>query len=179
MTMTAPLRKLVLTAHITASLGWLGAVAAFLALAIGGLISRDPETVLGAYLAMRLIGWFVIVPLSFIPLLLTGPLLSLGTKWGLFRHYWILAKVLINILSSLLLLVHMQLVSHLAQVVAETSMSASDLRALQVQLVAYAVAALLVLVLATALAVYKPKGVTPYGWRKQREERLARTETGL
>ena len=178
MSMSPRLRKIVLTAHVTFSVGWLGAVVCFVALAIAGLIGKDPQVVQAAYLAMELTTWYVILPLA-LASLLTGIVESLGTEWGLFRHYWILAKVLINILSSLLLLVHMQLVSHLAQVVAETSMSASDLRALQVQLVAYAVAALLVLVLATALAVYKPKGVTPYGWRKQREERLARTETGL
>ena len=40
----------------------------------------------GAYLAMDLIGWFVIVPLS-LASLLTGLVQALGTTWGLFRHY--------------------------------------------------------------------------------------------
>lgn len=80
------LRKFVLTAHITFAVGWLGAVATFLALAIAGLTSQDAQTVRAAYLTMELIARFVIVPLSFAPLL-TGPVLSLGTPWGLFRHY--------------------------------------------------------------------------------------------
>ena len=168
--MTPLLRKLVLTAHITVSVGWLGAVAGFLALAVAGLISQDPAVIRAAYRAMELLGWFVLVPLSLAPLLLTGPLLSLGTKWGLFRHYWILAKLLINILASLLLLVHMQLVSHLANV-AETGFATDALRPQRIQLVAYAAAALLVLLVATALAVYKPRGLTRYGWRKQQEQR--------
>jgi len=40
--------------------------------------------------------------------------------------------------------------------------------------VLHASAAMLLLVVATALSVYKPRGVTPYGWRKQHEERKRR-----
>ena len=80
MTMRPGLRKFVRTAHITFAVGWLGAVAGFLALAIAGLTSQDAQMVRAAYLAMELITRFVIVPFSFIPLLLTGPLLSLGTR---------------------------------------------------------------------------------------------------
>ena len=50
---TPALRKLTLTAHVTCSVGWLGAVAGFLVLSIAGLTSRDAETVRGAYLAMK------------------------------------------------------------------------------------------------------------------------------
>jgi ABC-type nickel/cobalt efflux system permease component RcnA len=81
------LRKLVLTAHITFSVGWLGAVAVFLALAIAGLTSRDPQMVRAAYSAMELTARFVIVPLA-IASLFSGLIQSLGTPWGLFRHYW-------------------------------------------------------------------------------------------
>ena len=50
--MTPAMRKFVLTAHITSSVGWLGAVAAFLALSIAGLTSPDTQRVRAAYLAM-------------------------------------------------------------------------------------------------------------------------------
>jgi hypothetical protein len=86
MTFPAPFRKLMLTAHITFSMGWLGAVAVFLALAITGLTSHDAPLVRAAYLAMGLSGWLVIVPSSFAALL-TGVLQALGTPWGLFKHY--------------------------------------------------------------------------------------------
>lgn len=59
----ARLRKLALTAHVVSSVGWLGAVTAFLALAITGRTSGDPELVRGCHLAMEVLGWFVIVPL--------------------------------------------------------------------------------------------------------------------
>jgi len=64
MTMTPRLRKFALTTHITSSIGWFGAVAAFVALAIAGMISYDAQMVRAAYLAMELTTWFVIVPLD-------------------------------------------------------------------------------------------------------------------
>jgi hypothetical protein len=170
MTMTPRLRKFALTAHVTSSVGWLGAVAGFLALAVTGLSSQDAQMVRAAYLAMELTGWFVIVPLS-LASLPTGLIMALGTTWGLFRHYWVLVKLLITILATILLLVHMQPVGHLARVVAETTLASGELAGLRVQLVADAGAALLALLVATALSVYKPRGMTRYGWRKQHEQR--------
>ena len=169
MTMTRGLRKFVLTAHVTFTVGWLGSVAGFLALAVAGLTSQDVQIVRAAYLAMELTARFVIVPLSLAPLL-TGPVLSLGTPWGLFRHYWILVKLLITILSTIFLQVHLQPIRYLSSVAAEASLSSADLR-LQIQMVVAASAGLLALLVATTLAVYKPRGMTPYGWRKQHEQR--------
>ncbi len=170
MTMTTRVRKLALTAHVTSSVGWLGAVGGFLALAIAGLTSQDAQMVRAAYLAMELTGWFVIVPLS-IASLPTGLVMSLGTEWGLFRHYWVVAKLLISVLATILLLVHMQPVGHLARVVAETTLASGELAGLRIQLVADAGAALLGLLVATTLSVYKPRGMTPYGRRTQHEQR--------
>ena len=167
--MTPGLRKFALTAHVTSSVGWFGAVSGFLALAVAGLTSRDTQIVRAAYLSMNLIGWFVIVPLSFASPL-TGLLQALGTTWGLFRHYWVLIKFLITIPATLLLLLHMQPVGHLAGVVAEATLSGGELAGLRIQLVADAGAAVLVLLIATTLSVYKPRGLTPYGRRKQQEE---------
>ena len=95
MPLTPRLRKLALTAHVTASVGWLGAVLAFLALSVAGLTSQNPQTVQGAYLVMELTGWAILVPLS-LASLLTGLVCSLGSTWGLFRHYWVLFKLAIN-----------------------------------------------------------------------------------
>ena len=170
MTMPPRLRKLTLTAHITASVGWLGADIGFLALAVAGLTSQDAQMVRAAYLAMGLTAWFVIVPLS-LAALLTGLVQSLGTKWGLFRHYWILVKFLIAIFAATVLLIHTQPISLLAGAAAETRLSSADLRESRIQLVVAAGAGLLVLLVNTTLAVYKPRGLTPYGWRKQQEQR--------
>ena len=169
MTLIPPLRRFVLTAHITFAVGWLGAVAGFLALAITGLRSEDAEIMNSAYLGMDLIARFVILPLSFAPLV-TGPILSLGTPWGLFRHYWILAKLLITIFSTILLLIHIQPISHLSNLAVNGTLSSTD-PSLRIQMVAASGAAVVALFAAIMLAVYKPRGMTAYGWRKQYEER--------
>ena len=85
MAMAPRLRKFALTAHVTSSVGWLGAVAGFLALAVAGLISPDAQTVRAVYLVMDLTAWYVIVPLC-LASVLTGLVSSLSTTWGLFRH---------------------------------------------------------------------------------------------
>ncbi|MDQ0847299.1 hypothetical protein [Streptomyces sp. V1I6] len=170
MTLLPPqLRKLTLTLHVTSSVGWLGAVAAFLALAVAGLTSSAPQTVRGAYLAMDVIGWYVIVPFS-VASLVTGLVQSFGTVWGLLRHYWVIAKLLITVVATLLLLVHMQPVGHLADAAARAALAGGELQGMRIQLIADAAAALLVLLTAAALSVFKPRGVTRYGRRRQREQ---------
>src|SRR5262249_18284248 len=151
--LTPGVRKLVLTAHVTFSVGWLGAVTAFLALAASGLAAQDARIVHADYLAMALIGWYVIVPFG-IGSLLLGVLQSLTTEWGLFRHYWVIVKFVLTIAAIALLLLHMQLVSYLAKAAAETELSSGDLRDQRLQLVGDAGAALLVLLTATVLSVY-------------------------
>lgn len=170
MIMPPRLRTFALTVHVMVSVGWLGAVAGFLALAVAGLTSQDAQLVQAAYLAMDLTAWFVIVPLC-IASLLTGIVQSLGTTWGLFRHYWVLVKLLITILATIILLVHMQPISYMAGVAAKTTLSSADFRGLRIQLVVDAGAALLVLLVTTTLSVYKPRGLTRYGWRKQQAQR--------
>ncbi len=171
MTMTPRLRKFALTAHVTSSVGWLGAVAAFLALAVVGLTSQDAQVVRGAYLVMEPAAWFVLVPFA-VASLLTGLVQALGTKWGLFRHYWVLFKLLINVLATIVLLLYMQTLSSLGDVAARTTLSSDDLGALQSPSpVLHAAAALLLLLVATVLAVYKPRGMTRYGQRRLREQR--------
>jgi hypothetical protein len=167
------LRKLALTAHVVSSVGWLGGVVGFLALAVAGLTSQDAQLVRGAYLGMELIGWLVLVPLSAASLL-SGLVQALGTRWGLFRHYWVLSKLVMTVFATAILLVHMQPTSRLADAARETTLSDADLAGLRVQLVANAVAALLVLLVTTALSVYKPGGVTRFG--RRRDERLTASE---
>ena len=160
------LRRFALTAHVTCSVGWLGAVAVFLALALSGLTGKDALTVRAAYLAMDVSTWAVIVPLS-LASLATGLVQSLGTQWGLFRHYWVVAKLLLNVAATGLLLLHTGAVGRVARAAEATSFAGTELRQVRVQLVADAVAALVALLVATALSVYKPGGLTAYGRRQQ------------
>jgi hypothetical protein len=171
MIMTPRLRKFALTAHVTASVGWLGAVAVFLAHAILGVTSQDAQMVRAVYLVMEPAAWFVLVPLAFASLL-TGLVQSLGSTWGLFRHYWVLFKLLINVFATIVLLMYTQTLGYLADVAAQTTLSNDDLALLRTpSVVIHSVLALVVLLVATTLAVYKPRGMTPYGRRKQQEQR--------
>ena len=162
--MTPFQRKLSLSAHIVVSVGWLGAVAAYLALAVFGLESRDPLLVRAAYRAMEVIGWWVIVPLSVITLA-GGVLAAVGTNWGLLRHWWIVVKLAITVASILVLARHMRVVSRMSDLASATVLTRADYRLLRVQLVVHPIGGLLVLLAATLLSVYKPLGVTAYGRR--------------
>lgn len=153
--------KAMLTTHITFSVGWIGTVAAFLTLSIVGLIGNDP-TVRACYIAMEVIAWFIIVPFC-IASLLTGLIQALGTHWGLFKHWWILVKLILTVIATLILLLHMQPISYLGEVAMQKVISFDELRNLRVRLVADAGAAILVLVAITTVSVYKPWGKIQFG----------------
>jgi hypothetical protein len=163
-----------ITAHVTFSVGWLGAVAAFLVLSIAGLTSHDAEVVRGAYLSMDLISRFIVIPMCFAALA-TGLLQALGTPWGLFRYYWILVKFGLAIFATIALLLHQFVVvaeaaKRVSGAATETLFSA-DLGSLKTELVLAPSLAIVLLLVVTTLGVYKPWGLTRYGRRKQQERR--------
>jgi hypothetical protein len=168
MTMSARLRKLTLTTHVAASVGWFGALAVFLAHAAFSLISDDAQIVRAMDLAMGLTAWFVILPFC-IASLITGLVQALGTPWGLFRHYWVLAKLLLTVLATIVLLLKLGPIRYLADAAAQTAASNVDLIGLRTSIMVHAVGGLLILLATATLAVYKPLGMTPYGIRKRRE----------
>jgi hypothetical protein len=155
------LRKFNLTMHVAVSVGWLGAVLAYLPFAIRSVTGVDPEAAPTTYGAMNTIGWGVIVPCAF-GALVTGLIQSLGTSWGLFRHYWILAKFVLTVGGITILLMHMPLVSRLAQSL-EGGMTMAGLAGSGKPLLVHATGGIVVLGLALILSVFKPWGLTPYG----------------
>jgi uncharacterized membrane protein len=171
MTMPPRLRKFALAAHLIASVGWIGAVAAYIALDVVAATNQDTQTLRAVYLAMELIARYVIVPLA-IASLLTGIVMSLGTKWGLFRHYWVLISFLLTMIATVVLVLETQTISYFADRAADPTASSDDLHALANTLV-HSVGGTVVLLVILVLNVYKPRGMTPYGWRKQQEERRA------
>jgi uncharacterized membrane protein len=161
------LRKFALTAHITSSVAWFGAALAFLGISVVGLTSQDDQTVRGAYLVMEPAAWLVLVPLAFASFL-TGLVMSLGTVWGLFRHYWVVFKLLITVFAMVVLLIYMGTFRDMADVAAEPSAELGMVRNVSPAL--HSTLAALLLLVATVLALYKPRGMTPYGRRKQHEQ---------
>ncbi|HVV83374.1 MAG TPA: hypothetical protein VHE35_09855 [Kofleriaceae bacterium] len=172
--MTPRLRKLTLTTHVTISVGWLGAVVAYLALAIAALASDDPVLVRAAYVSMEVIGWYVIVSCA-IGALLTGVIQSLTTPWGLFRHHWVLTKFILTTVATLVLVKHMPLVSQMAE---QARSSSADAGMVRVHLLVHAAGGLLVLIAVSVLSIYKPWGRTAYGRRKQAEAEAAGQSRG-
>jgi uncharacterized membrane protein len=170
MTMSPSLRKLALTIHLISSIGWMGAVFAYLALGVAAVRVADDQIVRAAWTAMDLTGWWVIVPLA-LAALVTGLVMSLGTQWGLFRHYWVLISLALTVVCTVVLVLHMPTVSAMARF--SQTAEGAELRALGGDLMHPGVGLVLLLMI-TVLNVYKPAGVTPYGWLKQREQLRAR-----
>ena len=124
----------------------------------------------GSYLAMKLTASFVIVPFAFASLI-TGIVQSLGTTWGLFRHYWVLAKLFLTVFATIVLLLKMKVIGYVARVAVTTALSSADLGRPRMELVVHAAGGLLVLLVITMLSVFKPWGLTRYGRRKLQERR--------
>ena len=168
--MTGRTRKLALTAHMVSSVGWFGAVAAFLVLALAGLTRDDPAVARGIYVAMDLLTWWAIVPLC-VATLITGVVQSLGTPWGLVRHYWVLVKLVLTLVATTVLALRLSDITFLADHAARTDVAADQHLDERRTLVVHAAGGLVVLLTTTVLAVFKPAGRTRYGWRRIHTER--------
>ena len=152
--MKPPLRKLVLTAHVTSSVGWLGAVLGYIALAATAISHGEADRIQGAFVSMETIGWLVLVPFA-VATLVTGLVQSLGTEWGLVRHWWVLAKFLLTVPATAILLLHLPSVSRAAAATAPLEQRAPFM--------VHAVGGALILLVATVLSIYKPWGRTGLG----------------
>jgi len=164
MVLTPGLRKLSLAVHLTASIGWLGAAAAFLALAIAGATSEDAQLVRAACMTMDLTVTFVIVPLAGVSLV-TGLVSAVGTTWGLFRHYWVLVKLVLTAVAFIVLLVQLQPIGYMARMAADAGAPVAALRGMSLQPLIHSAGGVAVLLIVQILGVYKPRGLTRYGRR--------------
>lgn len=168
MILPAQVRKFLLTTHIIFSVGWLGAVIAVLVPAIAVVASLDVQVVRGGYLMMDLATWWLLIPLS-LASLLTGIVQGLGTRWRLLEHYWVLAKLVMNAFATLVLLLYTRVIGTLADIAAQPSWSSQDRMLLEEpNALLHSAGAIVLLLIATVLSVYKPRGLTGYGRRKQR-----------
>lgn len=161
--MSASARKLALTVHLTVSVGWIGAVVAYLALAVAAAASSDVHTMRAAWIGMEVTGWYAIVPLA-LASLVTGLVMAVGTRWGLFRHYWVVISFVLTLVATAVLLLHMPDVSVAAAIArapdTDPTSLGSDL--------AHPGIGLVVLLVIQTLNVYKPRGMTRHGRRIRR-----------
>lgn len=162
------LRKLALTAHVVASVGWLGLDVGLLAFGITGLVAADPAVARAAYIAVGVFGVPLIVPFS-VAALLTGVLSSLGTRWGLFRHYWVVVKFVLTAGATVAVLLALRpMLQRAAGEALDTPvalLASAEPGGVRLSVIAAPSVALCILLAATALSVYKPWGRTPYGRR--------------
>ncbi|MGV3631289.1 MAG: hypothetical protein ACO1O6_08785 [Bacteroidota bacterium] len=176
--MSPKINKLILTSHISSSVGWFGAVAVFLVLAITGINSENEQLARSAYLAMELSAWYIIIPFCLISLI-TGISAALSTNWGLFKHYWIVVKLILTVLITILLMLHLQPIAYMAGI-ASTGGILHNETGVRMQLIADSGGALLILLTIITISVYKPWGrIKPRLQNKTEENILGKNEKGM
>jgi uncharacterized membrane protein len=164
--------RLLLTAHIITAVGWLGVVFAKLVLAVAAATAASPEVSAALLLALN------VVNAAFAPAstgaIVCGVLLSLGTRWGLLQHYWVVAKL---VLTVGVFGTAVQVVPRVVGLAVEEPTLLGLPRAPAV-LLAFAAVHLLMLGTATALAVHKPWDKTWLGRRADARRRPGPTGRG-
>ncbi len=152
-------RKLVVAAHIVVSVGLLGLSAAMFVLASVAALTTDLATTQAAYRAMGIFTRGVVQPVA-IATLVTGVILSLGTRWGLFQHTWIVVKLVLTVTTILNGMLNLGPAVQRAIALTANASSASPPELGTTALVAIAVPGVNVLMLgaATVISVYKPWG---------------------
>lgn len=157
------IRMFALTIHITLSVGWIGAVLAYLVLVIAAMTGQSDLILRSAWIAMELIGLYLIVPLA-LTSVVSGFVMAIGTPWGLLKHYWVLVSLGLTLFATIILLQHMGTVTFFARVAAESP--AHDIAGLRGALrgeLLHAGVGLIVLLMIEALNVHKPQGITAFG----------------
>jgi Predicted integral membrane protein (DUF2269) len=140
------LRKFILTIHIAVSVGLLGDSAGYLAVAIRAATITDSFAAHASYETLRMFALVFGIPLSFASLL-TGLILGIGTKWGVFRYPWVAAKLLLNL--SVIAVGALVLKGGMNAMLAGNGGAAK-------QLIGGAAYDVVALTIATALGVFKP-----------------------
>ena len=166
--MSRGMRKLLLTIHVTSSVGWLGAIAAYISLNVPALTSDDEPAVRAAYLMMDIIMRYVLIPLAAASLV-TGIVQALGTPWGLFQHYWVAISLALTLFAFVILVLHLPAVADMAAVAANPE---ADIAPLGGDLF-HSVGGLATLLVPLVLNIYKPRGMTRYGWRRAQQQRAS------
>ncbi|MBB5804948.1 vacuolar-type H+-ATPase subunit I/STV1 [Saccharothrix ecbatanensis] len=145
--MKPKLRKSWLLLHVISSVGWLGVTIGMLVLALAAFDAPQ------LYQAMSLLGDLVVLPLA-LTALVTGVVLSLGTKWGLVKHRWVLVKFVLTVIA--VIATTFSLRSGLHEAAGGVVAAGSDV------LVACCVS-LTLYTFNTVLSVFKPWGRTRWG----------------
>ena len=143
-----------LTVHLVASVGWVGAAASYLAVGIVAGSSGELATIRSAWSMLNILGWTVVVPLA-VAALLTGLAISVSTAWGLFQHWWVVISLVLTGFATLITVLHMRDVSEAAR---SASVAAPEELLHLGGDVFHPGAGLVVLLVVAVLNIYKPRG---------------------
>lgn len=159
------MRKALLVTHIIASVSWIGVDLALWPLLYAANTSGDPLTVAGALKAISILVPAT-VPVLSLTLLGTGVLLGLGTTWGLIRYWWVLAKLALSVVMTVLVFTALVPTVVSIELQAAAGVSADAIRAglgpVLTGLIFPPVVSFGMLVGATILSVFKPWRRTPW-----------------
>lgn len=93
--------------------------------------------------------------------MLLSILRSVITPWGLFRYYWIIFKLVLMAVAVIVLLIQTPTINAPGEAAMISDFTA--LQAGRASMVLHSAGGLAVLLLATILSVYKPRGLTAFG----------------
>jgi hypothetical protein len=97
-------RKWYLVGHLVSAAAWFGLDLALGILACTALLTDDPGVTAAS---LRALEFFAVWPMltASVLTLATGAVLGLGSKYGLVRYWWVAAKLAVNVLMVVLIVV--------------------------------------------------------------------------
>ncbi|MER6992594.1 hypothetical protein ABT337_21595 [Saccharopolyspora hirsuta] len=150
-------RKAFLAVHLLSAAAWFGIDLALGTLVVTALVTDSPQT---AGAALQAVGIFAVWPMfgTSLVCLASGAVLGLGTKYGLLRYWWVVVKLAINVLFSVLILAALRPgINEAADI--GTRLAAGDTTAeIPANLLAPVAVAPTLLITAYLLSVFKPWG---------------------
>lgn len=161
-------RNAVLVLHVVSGIGWMGVDIAVFALLLTARSTTSAALVLSSFNAIGVIVPFAVPALS-IGIVVTGLILGVGTRWGLIRYWWVLVKLLLSLIMTVLVFASLVPEVRSIGVLSATTTSADEVRAslgaLPTMLLFPPIVSFLMLGVATVLSISKPWGRTP--WRRE------------
>ena len=150
-------RRGLLVAHVVSSGAWIGIDVIVAVLVSTGWFADDLRLRSLAYQALAA---FVVWPMlvSGLVCLGTGLFLGLGTKWGLFRYWWVVVKLVLNLLLCTLIVVVLQPGMDEVAVYGQQLRTGTPESTAAARLFFPPAVSLSCLALAAVLAVFKPWG---------------------
>jgi hypothetical protein len=167
-------RQLLVFAHVALSLGWMGAGAANVVLAMTAGYTATPEVRRVCYHMIERIDAYLVIPGAF-GALVSGLVLSAVTPWGLTRYWWVLVKLVLTV--AVIVYSTFGVGAWVEQSILATT--AADVESPVAGPLAYgALLNIVAFLLMTWVSVAKPWGTTPWAAdRKRAGRRAARAAT--